>query len=84
MELNDRERFILHSTAVLTVNLIVKKLKKEPSSLNEMEGMSESYLFEIMESIRNGRCRKLSVQNMSDLYDEMKEEMMFGGAVYKE
>ena len=84
MELNDRERFILHSTAVLTVNLIVKKLKKEPSSLDEMEGMSESYLFEIMEGIRNGRGRKLSVQNMSDLYDEMKEEMMLGGAVYKE
>tara|TARA_B110001454_G_scaffold170840_1_gene161427 strand:- start:297 stop:557 length:261 start_codon:yes stop_codon:yes gene_type:complete len=83
MELNDRERFILHSTAVLTVDLIVKKLKSDPISLNDMNGMTESNMFEMMESIRKGRCRKLSIDNMMNLYDEMKDEMMIGGELYK-
>ena len=83
-ELSDRERFILHSTAVLTVDLLVKKLKEDSSTLQFMNGMDQKHLFGVMEDIRKNRCRKLSTEQMANLYDEMREEMMLGGALYKE
>ena len=83
-ELTGRERFILHSTAILTVDLLVKRLKNNPKELNEMEGLTEDELFMMMEDVRKNRCRKLDTQSMAILYDQMREEMMLGGALYKE
>jgi hypothetical protein len=84
MELSDRERFILHSTAVLTVDLLIKKLKHNPNELKFMNGMDEKQMFAMMEDIRKNRCRKLNSEYMIKLYDQMREEMMLGGALYKE
>jgi hypothetical protein len=83
-ELTGRERFILHSTAILTVDLLVKRLKENPEELKDMEGLTEDELFIMMEDVRKNRCRKLDIDSMSKLYDQMREEMMLGGALYKE
>ena len=84
MTLNDRERFILHGMSVMVVDLLIKRLKNDVTILENSEPISVDKISSIMEDIRIGRCRKMNVDEMADLYDEMKEEMLLGVEVHKD
>tara|TARA_R110002051_G_scaffold13951_1_gene45881 strand:- start:902 stop:1162 length:261 start_codon:yes stop_codon:yes gene_type:complete len=83
MTLNDRERFILHTMSVMVIDVLVRKIKDDKSVLNDLEPMTSSYIENIMEDIRVGRCRKMTTDNMFELYNDMKEEMLLGSEIHK-
>ena len=68
MTLNDRERFILHLTALLVIEHI----------------SNESNLKGLPEYIRKNRTRGLSEDDVSKITDEIFEEMVFGKTIYEE
>jgi len=68
MTLNDRERFILHLTALLVIEHI--------SNETNLKGLPEY--------IRKNRARALSEKDVSEITDEIFEEMVFGKTIYEE
>ena len=85
MTLNDRERFILHTMSVMVVDSMIKKFKNdELEDIEEITPMSAENMIDTMNKIRDGRCRKLSKINVSELYEEICEEMLYGSAVHKD
>ena len=83
MTLNDRERFILHTMSVMVIDVLVRKIKEDKNVLNGLEPMTSNYIENIMEDIRVGRCRKMTTDNMFELYNDMKEEMLLGSEIHK-
>ena len=68
MALNDREKFIMHMTTVMTLSTMgdpidIRLLQKE---------------------MRKNRCRKLTDEEVNELWEDMKEEKLNGRAVYEE
>ena len=68
MALNDREKFIMHMTTVMTLSTMgdpidIRLLQKE---------------------MRKNRCRKLTDEEVNELWEDMKEEVLNGKAVYEE
>ena len=68
MALNDREKFIMHMTTVMTLSTMgdpidIRLLQKE---------------------MRKNRCRKLTDEEVNELWEDMKEEILNGRAVYEE
>jgi len=68
MALNDREKFIMHMTTVMTLSTMgdpidIRLLQKE---------------------MRKNRCRKLTDEEVNELWEDMKEEVLNGRAVYEE
>ena len=68
MALNDREKFIMHMTTVMTLSTMgdpidIRLLQKE---------------------MRKNRCRKLTDEEVNELWEDMKEELLNGRAVYEE
>jgi hypothetical protein len=85
MTLNDRERFILHTMSVMVVDSMIKKFKNdELEDIEEITPMSAENMIDTMNKIRDGRCRKLSKVDVSELYEEICEEMLYGSAVHKD
>ena len=68
MTLYDRERFILHLVALMTMQHF--GLYRDKTGLDEI--------------VRRNRCRKLTVEDVKNLYDDISEEMLLGKAVYEE
>ena len=68
MTLNDRERFILHLVALLTMQHF--GLYRDKTGLDEI--------------VRKNRCRKLSTEDVKNLFDDISEEMLLGKAVYED
>ena len=68
MTLNDRERFILHMVALMTMQHF--GLYREKTELDKV--------------VRKNRCRKLSLEDVRNLFDDISEEMLLGKAVYEE
>ena len=65
MALNDREKFIMHMTTVMTLSTMgdpidIRLLQKE---------------------MRKNRCRKLTDEEVNELWEDMKEEVLNGRAV---
>ncbi len=77
MTLNDRERFILHTMSVMVVDIMVKKFKYETNSFKDMVELTTEQLIDTM-------CRKLSRVDISNLYEEINEEMMLGVEVHRQ
>ena len=46
--------------------------------------LSAENMIDTMNKIRDGRCRKLSKVDISDLYEEICEEMLHGSSVHKD
>ena len=69
MTLNDREKFILHTMSIMVVDSMIKKFKNKPEELD---------------SIPKGRCRKLSKLDVSNLYEDISEEMLLGTEMHKD
>ena len=68
MALNDREKFIMHMTTVMTLSTMgdpidIRLLQKE---------------------MRKNRCRKLTDEEVNELWEDMKEEVLNGRALYEE
>ena len=68
MTLNDREKFILHLVALLTMQHFGKF--KDSEDLHDL--------------VRRNRCRKLTTEDISKIFDDIQEEMLLGKAIYEE
>ena len=85
MTLSDRERFILHTMSVMVVDSMIKKFKNDDiDDIEEITPMTPENMIDTMNNIRDGRCRKLSKVDVSELYEEICEEMLYGSAVHKD
>jgi len=68
MALNDREKFVMHLITVMTL-----------SSLGDPIDISL-----VQKEIRKNRCRKLTDKDVAQIWEDMKEEILNGKAVYEE
>ena len=68
MALNDREKFIMHMVTVMTL-----------ASLGDPIDIKI-----VQKEIRNNRTRKLTDEEVDILWEDMKEEILNGRAVYEE
>ena len=68
MTLNDRERFILHLVALMTMQHFGKFKEKE--NLHEI--------------VVKNRCRGLTGIDINKIYDDIQEEMLLGKTIYEE
>ena len=68
MALNDREKFIMHMITVMTLSSI-----GDPIDIRLVQT-----------EIRKNRCRKLTDEDVSQIWEDMKEEVLNGRAVYEE
>ena len=68
MALNDREKFIMHLITVMTL-----------SSLGDPIDISL-----VQKEIRKNRCRKLTDKDVAQIWEDMKEEILNGRAIYEE
>ncbi len=84
MTLNDRERFIFHAMSIMVVDSMVKKFNNNDLDIENIEPLTPDDLINTMIKIRDGRCRKLSRVDVSELYDEICEEMLLGTEVHKD
>lgn len=84
MTLNDRERFILHTMSIITVDSMVKKMKDNTLDLNDVDPLTPNKLMELMYKIGEGRCRKLKVDDINELYEEIGEEILLGSEVHRD
>ena len=85
MTLNDRERFILHTMSVMVVDSMIKKFKNNTiDDIDSIMPLSAENMIDTMNKIRSGRCRKLSKVDISELYEEICEEMLYGSSVHKD
>ena len=69
-KLTDREKFILHFVSMITI----AKLSgiTHPNHL----------IAEMIEDVRRSRCRSISPEDMKDLLEEIKEEMVSGKLMF--
>ena len=68
MTLNDREKFIMHMATVMTLASL-----GDPIDIREVQ-----------RHVRKGRCRNLTDEDIVNLLDDIKEEVLNGRAVYEE
>jgi len=68
MSLNDRERFIMHMVTVMTLSTMGDTIDVK----------------KIQEEIRSGRCRRLTDKEVFEIWEDLKEEVLNGRAVYEE
>jgi len=68
MALNDREKFIMHMSTVMTL-----------SSLGDPID-----IMAIQKEVVKNRCRKLTDKQINELFDDIKEEVLNGRSVYEE
>ena len=67
MTLNDRERFILHLVALMTMQHF--------GMFADAKGLHEL--------VRKNRCRQLNRDDVKKLFDEIQEEMLLGKTIYE-
>ena len=68
MTLNDREKFIMHMVTIMTLATM-----GDPIDIKLLQ-----------KEIRKGRVRKLTDKEVDILWEDMKEEILNGRAVYEE
>ena len=68
MALNDREKFIMHMVTIMTL-----------ASLGDQIDIKL-----LQKELRKGRTRKLTDKEVDALWEDMKEEILNGRAVYEE
>ena len=68
MSLSDREKFIMHMVTVMTLSCMGDKIDTKA----------------IQQEIRNNRARKLTDKQISELWDDMGEEVLVGKTIYEE
>jgi hypothetical protein len=83
MTLSPRERFILHSMSIMSVDGLVGQINENPKILEKLVPMTKEETAEMVEDIRKGRCRPLSREDVYNLYDEINEEMLLGSEIHR-
>tara|TARA_Y100001951_G_C11104471_1_gene163917 strand:- start:71 stop:334 length:264 start_codon:yes stop_codon:yes gene_type:complete len=68
MALSDREKFIMHMVTVMTL-----------ASLGDPIDISS-----LQKELRKGRVRKLTDEDVNEIWEDMKEEVINGRAIYEE
>ena len=85
MTLTERERFIQHFSTISTMRLMMEKFIVDTGSSPYRFFSKERHDMESdLKAIRETRCRKLSDQDISDLFEELSEEALLGGSVLQE
>ena len=69
--LSDREKMILHFCCAVTI-----------AKMNDVADHN-AIIEEMVEGIRRNRCRSLAPEDVADLVDEINEEMLAGGIMFK-
>ena len=69
--LSDREKFILHLVSMMTI-----------TKLSGTEH-SEQLICQMMEDVRCNRCRLIAPEDIGDIIEEVNEEMLAGGIMFK-
>ena len=72
MTFTDRERFIYHSATLMTLEIMHEKRTRR----------SAVDLQKFLELIKDNRCRKLTRDDLDDIYNDIEEEVMLASAVY--
>ena len=70
--LSDREKFILHLVSMMTI-----------TKLSGTEH-SEQLICQMMEDVRCNRWRSIAPEDIGDIIEEVNEEMLAGGIMFKE
>jgi len=84
MTLSHRERFIFHVMSVMSVDGLMKQIKENPKIIEHLEPMTRKETIEIVENIRQGRCRSLSKEDTHAMYDEINEEVLLGAEIHRQ
>lgn len=63
---------------------MVKKMKDNTLDLNDVDPLTPNKLMELMYKIGEGRCRKLKVDDINELYEEIGEEILLGSEVHRD
>ena len=72
MTFTDRERFIYHSATLMTLEIMHEKRTRR----------SAVDLQKFLELIKDNRCRKLTRDDLDDIYNDIEEEVLLSSAVY--
>jgi hypothetical protein len=71
--------------SVMVVDSMIKKFKNNTiDNIDDILPMSAENMIDTMNKIRSGRCRKLSKNDISNLYEEICEEMLYGSSIHKD
>ena len=68
MALSDREKFIMHMVTVMTLASL-----GDPIDITSLQ-----------RELRKGRARKLTDEDVNTIWEDMKEEVINGRAIYEE
>ena len=72
MTFTDRERIIYHSATLMTLEIMHEKRTRR----------SAVDLQKFLELIKDNRCRKLTRDDLDDIYNDIEEEVLLSSAVY--
>ena len=78
MTLTQRERFIQHYITISTIRILSKKLNIQSHMSKEM---IKNELDGDIELIRETRCRKLTPEEIREIFTDMQEEALLGGNI---
>jgi len=68
MSLNDREKFIMHMVTTMTLSAMGDHID----------------IKQVQAEIRKGRCRRLTDKDVFIIWEDLREEVLNGKAVYEE
>jgi|TARA_R110000824_G_scaffold8714_1_gene39411 ribosome-interacting GTPase 1 len=83
MTLTDREKFIHHFITLSTLRIIGKRINKDgvPIDINvEDVNITEEEKHDV-DIILKTRCRKLTPDDVRDIFEDLSEEALLGGSV---
>jgi len=69
--LSDREKFILHFVAMITIARITKMPR------------SDKLIHKMIEDVRRNRCRSIAPEDVHELLEEINEELVSGELMLK-
>ena len=70
--------------SVMVVDSMIKKFHNNTLDFEDVKPLTADDLINTMIKIRDGRCRKLSKVDVSELYDEISEEKLLGTEMHKD
>ena len=72
MTFTEREKFIYHCATLMTMKIMSKEFNLTPINVQRLISL-----------IKNNRCRKLSEENLDEIYNDIEEEVMLANSVYE-
>mgnify|MGYP003149822763 CR=1 FL=1 len=72
MTFSDREKFIYHAATLMTMKIMSKEFNLTPFNVQKLISL-----------IKNNRCRQLTEESLSEIYDDIEEEVLLANAVYE-